>query len=362
MGNSTPMACRMSSFLFIAALMLVPVSCRGEARSPAPPPLEEVPRAPVERCINLSNGLEAPQEGDWGYVVRARDIIAISEAGFDTVRLPVKVSAHTGPAPGYRISEQLLSRLDTIIGQALAADLNIILDVHHFDEIYADPDGEVPRLKAIWQQLGERYAGAPDGLIFEVLNEPRDALGVAQMDELNREMLALIRITNPSRWVILSSADWGGLSGWLEADFPREHNVISTFHYYEPYDFTHQGGSWLDEPPTYSGEWGDDPAEIAEVRGHFAMARQKALAEGVPVLLGEFGANAANPMAERAAWVAEVRQASEAAGFGWCHWGFASEFGAYDPQADAWHPELLRALGLERPGARVPPPSSTSER
>ncbi|MEM1150809.1 MAG: glycoside hydrolase family 5 protein [Pseudomonadota bacterium] len=311
----------------------------------APAPID-VPSSPIERCINLSNALEAPQEGEWGYVVRAQDIIAISRAGFDTVRLPVKVSAYTGPAPDFQISEDLLSRLDTLIRLALAAELNVVLDLHHFDEIYVDPERETPRLQAIWRQLGARYAGAPDGLIFEILNEPRDALTVERMDELNREMLALIRETNPQRWVILSSSEWGSLTAWLEADFPRELNVISTFHFYEPYDFTHQGASWLDEPPQYAGVWGDNPADIAEVRGYFALARTKALTEGLPVLVGEFGANRANSMPERAAWLETVRAAAENAGFGWCHWGFASEFGLYDLETEAWYPELLAALGL----------------
>lgn len=341
------MASRLSCFPAILLLLLL-AACSGEAApiNDGPPPLAAVPPSPVQRCVNLSNALEAPREGEWGYVIRAQDIIAISQAGFDTVRLPVKVSAYTGPAPDYRISEQLLARLDTLIGQALAADLNIILDVHHFDEIYADPDGEIPRLKAIWRQLGARYAGAPESLIFEVLNEPRDALTVERMDDLNREMLSLIRETNPRRWVILSSSQWGSITAWMEAEFPRETNVISTFHFYEPYEFTHQGASWLDEPPEYRGVWGDDPREIAEVRNYFALAQRKALSEGLPVLVGEFGANRANTMAERADWLRTVRSASEEAGFSWCHWGYSSEFGLYDPGAEAWHPELLTALGL----------------
>ncbi|MEL6662850.1 MAG: glycoside hydrolase family 5 protein [Pseudomonadota bacterium] len=344
---------RWISFAVALAAFLTAASCGSEAspQQQTAAPLTEVPAGPIQRCVNLSNGLEAPREGEWGYVVRARHILAIAETGFDTVRLPVKVSAYTGPAPDFAISEQLLSRLDTLIGQAVAADLNIILDVHHFDEIYADPDGELPRLKAIWRQLGARYAGAPDSLIFEVLNEPRDALTVSRMNALNREMLAVIRETNPTRWVILSSAEWGGLSGWLEADFPRELNVMSTFHYYEPYEFTHQGATWMDTPPEYSGKWGDDPSEIAAVREHFARARQKALSDGLPVLLGEFGAHRSNSSEERAIWLETVRRASEQAGFGWCHWGLASEFGLYDAEAKTWTPEMLEALGLspERP-------------
>ncbi|MEM1105233.1 MAG: glycoside hydrolase family 5 protein [Pseudomonadota bacterium] len=335
---------------FAAALAAASLGgCQGEARLPDEaerPALSAVPQSPITRCMNLSNALEAPVEGAWGYRVRAQDLVALSEAGFDTVRLPVKVSAHTGPAPEFLIAPQLLDRLDTVIGQALAAGLNIILDVHHFDEIYDDPDAETPHLEAIWRQLGARYAGAPEGLIFEVLNEPRGALTPARTAALNRALLAQIRQTNPGRWVILSPSDWSSLPAWLGAEFPREAGVITSFHYYAPYEFTHQGASWLETPPIYSGAWGDDPGEIAEVRGDFARARQKALADGLPVLVGEFGAHVSNAPGERAAWLQAVRTASEAAGFGWCHWGFAAEFGAYDPALEAWRPGVLDALAL----------------
>ncbi|MEO0816898.1 MAG: glycoside hydrolase family 5 protein [Pseudomonadota bacterium] len=341
----------MASRLIFPLLLLVAMVCLPGCDTPASPqetvePARTVPPSPIQRCMNLSNALEAPNEGDWGYSVRAQDILTIADAGFDTLRLPVKVSAHTGPGPDYKISEQLLARIDTLVGQALAADLNIILDVHHFNEIYADPDGETPRLKAIWRQLGQRYAGAPDHLIFELLNEPRDDLTVRRMDALNRELLALVRETNPQRWVILSSSGWGGLDAWREADFPSELRVMSTFHYYEPYDFTHQGAVWLESPPTYPGEWGDDPAEIAEIRAHFALARQKAISDGLPVFLGEFGTNGSIPIEQRTAWIDTVRRAAEGSGFSWCHWGFAAGLGAYDPEAEAWRPGMLEAFGL----------------
>ncbi|MEM9740238.1 MAG: glycoside hydrolase family 5 protein [Pseudomonadota bacterium] len=321
-------------------------ACNDPARSEDIAAPNSVPFGPIERCINLSNGLEAPTEGDWGYSVRAQDILAISDAGFDTVRLPVKVSGYTGPGPNYVISQNLLARLDTIISLSLAADLNIILDVHHFDEIYTDPETEIPRLKAIWRQLSQHYAGAPAAVIFEVLNEPRDGLTIQRMDALNREILALIRETNPERWVILSSSEWGNLSAWVEADFPREQYVISTFHFYEPYSFTHQGANWLEAPPIYEGVWGDTATEIADVRGAFATARLRAESEGIPVLVGEFGAHRSNTMAERVDWLRTVRTASEDAGFGWCHWGFAAEFGAYDLLEEAWRSEVLMALGV----------------
>ena len=54
-------------------------------------PLAHIPiaEAPIKRCMNLGSALEAPQEGEWGYVIRRDDLVRLKDAGFDTVRLPV---------------------------------------------------------------------------------------------------------------------------------------------------------------------------------------------------------------------------------------------------------------------------------
>lgn len=304
--------------------------------------------SPIQRCMNLSNSLEAPREGDWGYTVRAQDLALLAESGFDTVRLPIKVSAYTQAAPPYRIDPALLARVDEIVAEAEAVGLQIIIDVHHYDEIHVDPDAHMDRLAAIWQQLAAHYAGAPDSVFFEVLNEPHTNLDVAKTRDLNSRMLAIIRETNPDRWVILGSAGWGGLDAWLEMDFPSDDpRIISTFHYYEPHGFTHQGAAWMDNPPPPGTPWGD-AGDRRLLWRHFADAERRAREEGLPVLLGEFGVYRDVDPAHRALWVGQVRQAAEDSGFGWCHWGFAADFRAFDPQRGDWEPGYLQALGLQQ--------------
>ncbi|RYY33102.1 MAG: glycoside hydrolase family 5 protein, partial [Sphingomonadales bacterium] len=42
----------------------------------------------------MGNHLEAPNEGDWGRAIVDGDFAIIKAAGFDTIRLPVRWSAH----------------------------------------------------------------------------------------------------------------------------------------------------------------------------------------------------------------------------------------------------------------------------
>src|ERR1022692_1804955 len=78
------------------------------------------------RGINLGNALEAPKEGEWGVTLKAEYFAAIKKAGFATVRLPVRWSAHPGKEAPYTIDPKLAERVDWAIDQALMNELNII--------------------------------------------------------------------------------------------------------------------------------------------------------------------------------------------------------------------------------------------
>src|SRR2546423_13824394 len=76
------------------------------------------------RGINLGNALEAPREGAWGVTLKAEYFKAIKDAGFDSVRLPVKWSAHAPAEPPYAIDPEFAARVDWAIDEALKNKLN----------------------------------------------------------------------------------------------------------------------------------------------------------------------------------------------------------------------------------------------
>src|SRR5437588_3517226 len=82
--------------------------------------------AKLGRGINLGNALEAPQEGAWGVRLKAEYFAAIKKAGFATVRLPVKWSAHAQNEAPYAIDPKFAERVDWAVDQALANGLKII--------------------------------------------------------------------------------------------------------------------------------------------------------------------------------------------------------------------------------------------
>lgn len=291
----------------------------------------------ITRCVNLGDALDTPSvEGEWGYTIETRDIEMIVAAGFDTVRLPVRFSSRW---EGDRIEPAFLARVDAVIRGALDRGLIVILDLHHYEPLMADPAGEAQTFAAIWAALGAHYAGWPDGLYFELLNEPSGAMTTDVAAPMFAEIIAGLRPAHPDRWIIVSGGDWGNIDQMLTLpDFgPR---TAHSFHYYSPFEFTHQQVPWHESPMPARG-W-DAATGAAAVKAEIARARQSE----APLFLGEFGTYRKVDPDSRMAWLATVRRTAEEADIGWCAWSFASNFGLVTHDKRAWLPGVTEALGL----------------
>jgi endoglucanase len=289
---------------------------------------------PVARCVNLGNALDAPNEGAWGPPIARDDIAWIAAQGFDTIRLPVRFDAGWDG----RIAPALLRRTDEVIGWALDDGLRVILDLHHFDALMTAPDRHGATFHAIWAELAAHYTGAPDALMFELLNEPHGALDTARLAALYAPAITAIRAHHPRRWIIAGGADWNDIAAMLALDLPQDDRIALTFHYYRPYDFTHQLADWtgFDHP---ARDWGSD-ADYATLAADFGFAATATR----PVLLGEFGVYAEARLDQRARWTDAVRRAAEAQGMGWCVWALDAHFSIRDRATGDWIAPMHDAL------------------
>src|SRR5882762_1726200 len=59
------------------------------------------------RGANLGNYLEAPPGQDWGARYSEQDFVHIKAEGFDHVRLPIAWHHYTGPAPDFKLSDDI---------------------------------------------------------------------------------------------------------------------------------------------------------------------------------------------------------------------------------------------------------------
>ncbi len=331
---------------------------------------------------NLGNTLDATRdgggdemniEGYWCGVKTTEAMIeAVRAAGFSTIRVPV--SWHNHVDADFNISRPWLDRVQEIVDWAIARDMHVILNIHH-DE---SPDFFYPSeacyetseryIRRIWEQLAERFGGYDEKLIFEAMNEPRqkgtdwewwldednaDCREAADcINRLNQVFVDTVRATggnNATRYLMIpgyDAAPRGALSELyaLPKD-AADNRLIVSVHAYTPYHFA------LEESGTDAFELGANP-QTTEIGTFMNDLYEKFVAQGIPVLIGEFGARdrGGNTQA-RTDYAAWYTFAARSRGISCCWWdnnffaGKGERFGLLDRAKCEWrYPTIVEAL------------------
>lgn len=343
----------MRSYLITLARLALTVVCLAACTAaPAPTPTPEPPvdaftmNQRLARTVNLGNALEAPTEGEWGVTLKEEFFQLIHEAGFTAVRLPVRWSAHALAEAPYTIDPEFFKRVDWAVEQAFANDLAIVVNMHHYEEMALDPGGHQARFIAIWQQIAEHYQAYPNNLLFEPMNEPNGQVGARRWNDLIATFLPVIRATNPTRNIVLGPVEWNNLRALDELVLPADDlHLIVTFHYYNPFQFTHQGAEWVQGSGDWLGtEWTAKSAQKQVIQYEFKQVADWAEANQRPIFMGEFGAYSKADMESRARWTDYVARQAEKLGFSWGYWEFCSGFGVYNLATSQWNEPLKQAL------------------
>ncbi|MBN1247536.1 MAG: glycoside hydrolase family 5 protein [Anaerolineae bacterium] len=269
----------------------------------------------------------------------------IRDTGFDHVRINIHPFSHMGETPDYAIDTTWLETLDWAVAQALANDLLVIIDMHEFNAMGADPEGLKPKFLATWEQLAPRYQDTPDTVLFELLNEPNKGLTPALWNELLLEPYEIIRRTNPHRTLIIGPAFWNGIDYLDELELPEDdENIIVTVHYYHPMPFTHQGAHWTEYVDQLGVTWEGTPEETALIQEELGGVQAWAKAHDRPIYLGEFGAYDRADMPSRVRYTSFMAREAERLGWSWGYWQFDSDFIVYNIDEDRWVKPILNAL------------------
>jgi endoglucanase len=231
------------------------------------------------RGLNLGNVLSAPVEGNWAGAATEQYFIDVANAGFKNVRIPMDFfgtrtsgsnagystnanTSFTGTRSDYVVSSTYLNRIEQVIQWGLNQDLVIVLDfhgatlksefIHTFDSSessYTHPTSakraaDLAKFYSIWEQIADRFKDYSDDLIFEVINEPYFHISASEMDEINAEVISIVRASggnNSTRKIVVtggSQNSFRAITSIGDQIINSDNYLIATFHYYLPFSFT----------------------------------------------------------------------------------------------------------------------------
>ena len=252
---------------------------------------------------NLGNTLDTKNvdETKWGNPRATKELIdAVKAKGFKTLRVPITWQYYMGAAPNYTIQEAWFDRVEEVVNYGLDNDMYVIVNIHHDEEwlipTYAELDRAKDQLGKIWSQIANRLNTYGDHLIFETLNETRlkdspnewkggTAEGRDCINQFHQVSVDAIRNTkgnNTNRYIMVSTyAASTSEAAINDLILPSTTNLIVAVHSYFPHKFALA-------KTNFNTTWGT-VAEKQALDAELNIIHQKFIANGIPVIMGEWG-------------------------------------------------------------------------
>jgi len=338
------------------------------------------PQPPFHRGVNLSGWFEQPSPREIRFTRFGRqDFQNIKSLGADAIRLPIKLLEMTSGAPDYKLDPLFLGFLDEVVGWAEAMQLYLILDNHTFDSAKPTDPGIEQALLKIWPQMAAHYKERSEFILYEVLNEPH-GIDLAKWGRIQGNVIQAIRAVDQKHIIVVGAANWNTYNDLASLPVYPDKNLIYTFHFYDPFLFTHQGASWTDQAAVAGIPFPPDAARMpavpkqlrntwvekkfsnypkdgspAEVQRLINIAVDFGRTRQVPIWCGEFGAYLLkSDPADRVAWYKMVREYLESQNIAWTSWDYFGGFGLFKDEpggdfASDLNIPLIQALGFTPP-------------
>lgn len=335
---------------------------------------------PFSKGVNFSAWFQAGSAQEINFTKHTKqDFINVKSLGCDAIRLPINLHSMTNGAPDYTLDPIFLSFLDQVVDWAEELELHLILDNHTFSVVNdTDPNiGDV--LVKVWPQMAQHLNNTSERIYFEVLNEPH-GIDDQTWNDIQIRVVEAIREVDTKHTIVVGPADWNSFNSLDKMPIYDDDNLIYTFHFYDPFLFTHQGASWTgmshvaDIPFPYDeNKMPDYPVEH---RSHWSYNSYKGYHEdgtveniyklidiavkfqqerNVPIWCGEFGVYDINsPDADRTYWYEVVGTYLTENNIAWTVWDYTGAFGIFEKGGNDMfnhdlHVGVCEALGLTPP-------------
>lgn len=271
-----------------------------------------------------------------------KDFELISELGFNFVRLPLDYRCWLRDGDWSKIDETAIWPIDRAVGYGELHGIHVQINFHRAPGYTV---ARPPEPKSVWTDrealdictrhwvfFAKRFQGVPNRLVsFNLFNEPNDKVSAEDHRRVVEHLIEAIRAVDQDRLIVCDGRHWANeppveLKGL---------NVAAARHVYAPMPVTHYKASWANwndswpEPkwPLKQGTevWDRDRLRLTGVEPWKALE-----AQGFGVMVGEFGCHNQTPHPVVLAWMRDVLDLCNEAGWGWAQWNFRGSFGVLD--------------------------------
>ena len=305
--------------------------------------------AALGASVGQAQGAEAPYR--WPKDMRGVNIILrwISEPDLDHLASDWKANSvrlMTGrllaEKPPYTIDTAKLQKLYQVVEWSRKRGLYVVINLgqpagrRDSGLFWREADLQTAFVE-LWATIARKYADSGPGVAYDLMNEPHGKGSEEVWPGLARRLTTAIREADPRHPIVIEPPAWGNAEAFVDLEpFTSDPNTVYSFHFYHPFDFTHQrgaAGTLKATPEEYPGGlrypgpitpwwkgaettvWNRDT--IRERVQPVVRFREK---YGVPVWVGEFGCTRWADGAYQ--WLSDTLETWEELGLGWAYYSY----------------------------------------
>jgi endoglucanase len=343
-------------------------------------------QTPFNRGVNLTGWFQtsAPRQIQFTKYTK-KDFENIKSLGCDMIRLPINLFYMTNGKPDYKVDTLFYQFLDQAVSWAEELNIYLSIDNHSTDDVASKNTDLENVLAKVWAQMALHYKNRSTYILYEIMNEP-NGLTTQTWGKIQQTAINAIRNVDTTHMIIVGASAFNGYNDLNLLPVYSDKKLIYTFHFYDPFLFTHQGASWanpsmeplskipfpynVDSMPAFpnalKGTWVESAYNNYNIDGTVAKVKQLIDVaatfknnRNVNIYCGEYGVYIPNSKdTDRVYWYSEVRKYLEAKGISWTIWDYQGGFGLFKKGSNQQfdydvNTSLVQALGLNVPPQKI---------
>jgi aryl-phospho-beta-D-glucosidase BglC (GH1 family) len=266
---------------------------------------------------NLGNTLEATgNETAWGNPKTTKALIDfVKQSGFNAIRIPCSWNQYLANSVTAEIKADWMNRVKEVVQYCVDNNMYVILNIHwdggwlENNVTTAKKDEVNAKQKAFWQQIATELRDFDEYLLFASANEPavENATEMGVLESYHQTFVDAVRSTggkNAYRTLVVQGPTTdiektNNLMNTLPMDTASNRLMVEV-HYYTPWQFAgltedatwgkmafYWGANYHSTTDTErNATWGEE----TDLENYFKLMKTKFIDNGIPVVLGEFGA------------------------------------------------------------------------